>query len=104
MATTTNAPKVSTPEHVYVAGIMVTEQGGIALILKDKVSKNKLLSAKVAGATKTATVFVAQGYTIEEVKEAYPYGTIIEDASWGEPKNVIRDGKALTGVYDVVGM
>ncbi len=53
----------------------------IALLVRDKVGKNPMIKVK---ATKAGSIWVDKGFTIEEVKKAYPYGTPIVGFKWGE--------------------
>lgn len=88
------APKSSIP--ALVAGYTVLENGSIAIIVKDKVSKNPLLSTK--GVTHTGTLWAAKGSTIEEVKEAFPRGSsVAEVAAWGAPKEDLK----FEGVFEM---
>jgi hypothetical protein len=93
------AAKESETENVFVAGY-VTGEFGVGLILKNKVSKHAKLKIK---ATKTATVWTEKGTTMDELKELYPHGTLLEGAVWGDMVEGIEnaDGEEVKTIFEV---
>lgn len=72
----------------FVAGYSVVNtidkkdkpQTSIALLIRDVVGKNPMVKVK---ANKNGSLWLDKGFTIEEVKKAYPYGTPVMGYEWG---------------------
>jgi hypothetical protein len=82
---------------VIVSGYGQSEFG-IFITVKDKVSLNKMLKAK---ANKHGLINVEKGFTLDEVKAAYPFGKAIEGAEWGAQVPTNAEGEELQNVYTV---
>lgn len=87
---------------VFVAGYTVVEsvdrkdrtQNSIALIVRNKVGRNPMIKVS---ATHNGTLWIDKGFTLEEVKKAYPYGTPVIGYMFGE-----EVATQFGGVYKVV--
>lgn len=74
--------------NTFVAGYSVVESEdkkgrkstSIALIVRDVVGRNPMIKVK---ANKSASVWLDKGFTLEEVKKEYPYGTPLQGFTWG---------------------
>ena len=75
-----NAEKVIVAGH----GIYTDKESGkerVYVIFKDKVSKNVLFQTKCS---KTGTMFLLNGVTLDEAKEMLPVGHKETTLAWGE--------------------
>ena len=93
---------IATPasEPVIVAGhkLITFEDGNTAVVVlcKNAISKNPLFKAK---STKTGSVRIADGITLDEIKTLLPLGTLLQEASWGAKRET-----EFEGVYEVEGL
>lgn len=70
-------------EKLLVAGFGTYDDGSVFVILKDKVSKNANL--RLVKATKTGSVALAKGITIEKAHQIMPLGTDMSaDVQFGD--------------------
>lgn len=53
----------------------------IAVIVRDKVNRNPMMRADH---TKSGSIWIDKGFTIEEVKNVYPYGKRVQGYEWGD--------------------
>lgn len=90
-------------QPVLVAGFGVGEFG-LYISVKNRVSTSKMLRVK---AEKNGVVGVAAGFSLEEVKAAYPLGTDLAKeagATWGAPVLTNGAGEELQNVFKVEGI
>lgn len=75
--------------NTFVAGYTTVEtidkkdrkSTSIALLIADKVGKNPMIKVK---ASKRGSLWLDKGFTLEEVKKEYPYGTPVTGYEWGD--------------------
>lgn len=86
---------MNTTEKVFVTGHKVTKFDSIVVIVKDNYNrKNPLAKIKV---NKTGSIFMNTGVTMEEAMEAYPKGSVVLGAQWGD-----EEPSQFGGIYTVM--
>jgi hypothetical protein len=94
------------PDSIFVGGHGVAPSQQIFITVKDKVSRTAAFASLAASKpTKSGSIFLAKGITMEEAKSQFPLGRDLSKlVGWGEPRldAKTKDGEAINGVYEVV--